>query len=261
MRDSDLSSYARALGGRPLIGIAPRWNQEPTNPHIPEHLAPSESSASYFVDAILAAGGMPVQLPLLEDEADIQRYVDLCDGIAIPGGHDVDPKRWGDNRPYNKELLCPQRDAFEFPLIHKVLAADKPLFVTCRGEQALNVALGGTLCTDVSTYPVCEGRVHWRHEMILNDPAHPVAVYRDTLLWRCVGKQELIQVNSSHHCCVNKLGDGVKLVGEATDGVPEAIEVPSARFCLGVQWHPEYTWQTLATDAGLWKAFVDASRR
>lgn len=257
----DLESYARALGGRPLIGVAPRWNQEPTNPHIPEHLAPSESNASYFIDAILAAGGMPVQLPLLKDPDDIQRCVDLCDGIALPGGHDVDPKRWGDQRPYDPHMLCQERDDFEFPLVLKTLQADKPLFVTCRGAQVLNVALGGTLCMDVSKYPLHEGCMHWRHEMILNDPAHPVRVQKDSLLWNCVGQKELIQVNSSHHCCVDRLGKGVKLVGKATDGVPEAIEVPSARFCLGVQWHPEYTWQTLDSDLGLWKAFVEAAKR
>ena len=73
------------------------------------------------------------------------------------------------------------------------------------------------------------------------------------------GGYTTVQANSSHHCCVDRLGEGVELVARATDGVPEGIEVPSERFCLGVQWHPEYTWTKMETDFNLWKAFVSAA--
>lgn len=243
---------------RPLILVAPRW--EEAKPFLSETLSPNEEIASVFVDAILAAGGLPLQMSITEDIEVIRHYVDIADGIAIPGGPDVNPKRWGDERPYDPTLCCEIRDRFEFKLVNEVLRAKKPLFTTCRGTQLLNVATGGTLCMDVPSLPVPEGMVHWRHLPILHDPAHPIVVEDGSLLSRVLDWRGEVQVNSSHHCCVDKLGEGVRLTAVATDGVPEAIEVEGQRFCLGVQWHPEYTWRTLETDFKLWRAFVDAAR-
>ena len=132
---------------RPLILVAPRW--EEAKPYLSETLSPNEEIASVFVDAILAAGGLPLQMSITEDIEVIRHYVDIADGIAIPGGPDVNPKRWGDDRPYDPTLCCEIRDSFEFKLVGEVLRAKKPLFTTCRGTQLLNVATGGTLCMDV----------------------------------------------------------------------------------------------------------------
>jgi putative glutamine amidotransferase len=226
---------------------------------MPEKLAPEEAIASVFADAIIAAGGIPLTMPITDDPALMETFVDMCDGVALPGGQDVNPRLWGDEGDYDPRMLCDKRDAFELELVRRVLAANKPLFATCRGMQLLNVALGGSLCMDVPNLEPRAGMALWRHEMILNDPVHPVEVEEETLLARSVGGARLIQVNSSHHCCVERLGEGVRLVGRATDGVPEAIEVSSQRFCLGVQWHPEYTWGKIETDFSLWRAFVDAA--
>lgn len=251
---------------RPLILIAPRWEVHAPTVERPEQTSPEETIASVFVDAIIAAGGMPLLMPITCDPALIAAYVDMADGVAIPGGQDVDPARWGEEPgAYPAELLCPERDSFEFPLVEYTLEADKPLFTTCRGTQLLNVALGGTLCMDVPRRPVRIGMVPWRHTGILRDPAHPVEVESGSLLQRALCGEDgsaptLIQTNSAHHCCVDQLGAGVRLVAQATDGIPEAIEVPGKRFVLGVQWHPEYTWRALETDFNLWHAFVSASR-
>ena len=136
-----------APADRPLILVAPRW--EEAKPFLSETLSPNEEIASVFVDAILAAGGLPLQMSITEDIEVIRHYVDIADGIAIPGGPDVNPKRWGDDRPYDPTLCCEIRDSFEFKLVDEVLRAKKPLFTTCRGTQLLNVATGGTLCMDV----------------------------------------------------------------------------------------------------------------
>ena len=248
------------MARRPVVLIAPRWDIPAPTLQIPERMAPEESMASVFADAIIAAGGMPFMMPLMGDLDLIDEYVEMADGVALPGGDDIDPERWGVH-DYDKSLCCPARDAFEIALVERVLAADKPLFATCRGAQLINVALGGTLCMDVPGWPATPGMVPWRHTMILNDPAHTVEVFEGTLLSRCVGGAKHIQTNSAHHCCVETLGRGVKLSACATDGVPEAIEVPAARFCLGVQWHPEYTYQRIRTDFRLWRAFVAACRQ
>ncbi|MDM8300612.1 gamma-glutamyl-gamma-aminobutyrate hydrolase family protein [Collinsella tanakaei] len=254
----DITAAAQA-GDRPLILVAPRLEQCQPCLKMPEALAPEETAATVFLDAILAAGGLPLIMPLTEDDGVLARMVDMADGIALPGGQDVNPALWGDERPYDEALLCHERDAFELRLIRTALAAHKPLFATCRGAQMLNVALGGSLCMDVPSFEPVDGMALWRHRPILSDPAHPVEIRGGSLLARAVGGYTLIQANSSHHCCVDRLGDGVELVARATDGVPEGIEVPSERFCLGVQWHPEYTWRTMETDFNLWKAFVAAA--
>lgn len=255
---------------RPLILVAPRWEVKEPTLRCPEQLAPEETIADVFMDAIIAAGGMPLLMPLTHDRALIDAYVAMADGVAIPGGPDVDPARWGEEEgAYPSELLCPGRDAFEFPLVESVLAADKPLFTTCRGTQLLNVALGGTLDMDAPHRAARQGMVPWRHIGILRDPVHPVEVEEGSLLQRSLAGDAsadsaaaptLIQTNSAHHCCVDRLGEGARLVARATDGMPEAIEVPGKRFVLGVQWHPEYTWRVLDTDFNLWKAFIAAAR-
>ena len=246
-----------AAADRPLILVAPRW--EDSKPNGFEMLSPNEEIAKVFVDAIFAAGGLPLQMSLVDDPQVIAHYVDMADGIAIPGGPDVNPKRWGDARPYDPTLCCEIRDSFEFKLVEHVLRTKKPLFTTCRGTQLLNVATGGTLCMDVPSLGARSGMVQWRHTHTLTEPCHPVEVVAGSKLQEALGGATTIQTNSAHHCCVDGLGEGTRLVAEATDGVPEAIEVDSQPFCIGVQWHPEYTWRFIETDFNLWKSFVAAA--
>ena len=249
----------QAMSARPLICVTPRW--EGSREFLGEKFLPNETISRGLFDAIIDAGGMPVMMPITDDEDVIQGYVDLCDGFVIPGGHSVDPARWGEEPSEGSAKdVSPERDALEFPLVEKVIAADKPLFAICRGMQLLNVAMGGTLSQDLYGLPAREGMEHWRHGIILNNPAHPVEVLEGTALARIMRGRAQIQTNSSHHECVAEVGEGVRVDGYATDGVIEAIEVPGKRFCLGVQWHPEYTWGTLETDRLLWHDFVDAAR-
>lgn len=244
-------------GRRPVILVAARF--EEGRAHKTEVLAPNECGARVFFDAILAAGGLPVQMSLTDDEDVIDQYVELADGVAIPGGPDVDPKLWGDDAPYDESLLCHVRDACELPLVRKAIAADKPLFTTCRGTQMLNVALGGTLDMDVPSIPRREGSVAHDHADLLTRTSHRVEIEPGSLLERASGSHGFA-VNSAHHCCVGELGEGLVLSATSDDGIPECIEMPSRRFVLGVQWHPEYTWMPGGPDFNLWKAFVDACR-
>lgn len=247
------------MSTRPVVLIAPRWEPQQPSVTVPEQLAPEETMANVFADALIDAGATPLMMALTDDEAVLDAYLALADGVAIPGGQDVDPALWGERDPYTGGPLCPQRDAFELALVRRVLDARMPLLTTCRGTQLLNVTLGGTLCMDVPGLEPRPGMALWRHQMVLNDPAHPVEVEEESLLARALGSTR-VQANSSHHCCVDRLGSGVRLVARATDGVPEAIEVEGQPFCVGVQWHPEYTWRSVETDRRLWHAFVDACR-
>ena len=102
-------------------------------------------------------------------------------------------------------------DAFEVRLVRRALELDLPLFTTCRGTQVMNVALGGSLCMNVAGLEPREGMALWRHQAVLHNPVHPVEVEEGSLLWSAVGGSALVQANSSHHCCVERLGEGVRL--------------------------------------------------
>lgn len=242
---------------RPVILIAPRWeNAQEVNG---EKLSPNEEIAKCFVDAIIAAGGLPLQMALNCSNDIVQRYISLADGIAIPGGPDVHPRCWGDPKPYDATLCCELRDSFELKLVAYALEAKKPIFTTCRGTQLMNVARGGCLCMNVPSLGAKDGMTQWRHEGTLTKPIHPVEVEENSMLWDILDGERFIQTNSAHHCCVDQLGEDVRVVARATDGIPEAIEVEGQPFALGVQWHPEYTWPFIESDFKLWKAFVEAA--
>lgn len=248
---------AGAIAGarrRPLICVTPCWR--PSNGL---RTSSNEYATDVFLEAIVAAGGLPVIMPITCDAGMVRAYVDVCDGFALPGGAGPDPTLWGE-RPSEDKALSEPRDALEIPLIEAVLDADKPLLAICRGEQLLTYVCGGAVSRDLLTVP-CPLAEHWTHWGIHWEPAHDVDVLPGTLLSRCVGGAARIRVNSNHRQCVLASGDSLKVSGRATDGVIEAVELPSsrARFCLGVQWHPEYTWTTLPSDAGIWRAFVDAA--
>ncbi len=249
-----------AAQNRPIILVAPRLEQCQPCLKMPERLAPEETGATVFLDAILAAGGVPLIMSLTDDDDVLARYIDMADGVAIPGGQDVDPALWGEEEPYDERLLCHERDAFELRLIRATLAAGKPLFRHVPRHADSQRGTGRHPVHGRAEPARSRGHGALAPLPILHDPAHPIVVEDGSLLSRVLDWRGEVQVNSSHHCCVDKLGEGVRLTAVATDGVPEAIEVEGQRFCLGVQWHPEYTWRTLETDFKLWRAFVDAAR-
>lgn len=237
---------------RPVILVSPCWR-----PGEQGSTAASEFSTDVFLEAIVAAGGMPVTMPITSDESLIEAYVHMSDGVAVPGGYGPDPTLWGEEPSADKGLSDP-RDALEVPLIRATLAADKPLLCVCRGEQLLNHVLGGRVSRDLLSVP-CPLSSHWEHWGAHWQPIHEVRIEPDTLLARCTGGASVMRVNSNHRQCVLGAAEGTRVSARATDGIIEAIELPDARFCLGVQWHPEYTWATCSGDAGIWRAFVRAA--
>lgn len=256
--DPDCPVHSEKPESRPLIFVAPRF--EPGRMYGEEQLAPNEATTKCYVDAIFEAGGLPVMMNITEDEALIREYVRRADGICVPGGPDVSPKLWGDDSEHLGCSSCPERDAFEMVLLRAAVEADKPLFTVCRGTQALNVALGGTLNMDVPTIPRTPGARERNHVNLMGRPSHVIIIQEGSLLQRACGGEERYSVNSAHHCCAERLGRGLVLSAHSDDGIPECIEMPGKRFVLGVQWHPEYTWYASDADFNIWKSFVDACR-
>jgi putative glutamine amidotransferase len=187
--------------------------------------------------------------------------VSALDGVLLTGGGDVDPVFYGQSRHDTVEDAEPGRDEFEIDLARRAVATDLPLLAICRGAQVLNVSAGGTLVQDIPS--TVGGDLTHAIRQQGNDTAHTVSVTPGSRLFEAlgpaVGAGSTCRVNSRHHQSVARLGSGLVATAAAGDGVVEAIEAPDARFCLGVQWHPENFWRTGEFD-GLFGSFVAAAR-
>ena len=207
-----------------------------------------------YADAIVAAGGLPMALP--HDAALAADYLDRIDALVVTGGaFDVDPALYGDGDRHATVTLKQGRTAAELALTQGALARDLPVLGICGGEQLLAVALGGTLVQHIPD-SVPDALEHEqpnpRHE-----PGHPVAVVPGTLLHRIVGATHM-QVNSAHHQAVRAPGPHAVVNATAPDQVIEGLEDTRYRFCLGVQWHPEFFIDP--GDRRIFDAFIAACR-
>jgi putative glutamine amidotransferase len=207
-----------------------------------------------YADAIVAAGGLPVALP--HDAALAADYLDRIDALVVTGGaFDVDPSLYGDGERHATVTLKEGRTAAELALTQGALARDLPVLGICGGEQLLAVALGGSLIQhipDSVTGALEHEQPNPRHE-----PGHPVAVVPGTLLHRIVGATDM-RVNSAHHQAVRAPGPHAVVNATAPDTVIEGLEDARYRFCLGVQWHPEFFIDP--GDRRIFDAFIAACR-
>ncbi len=175
-------------------------------------------------------------LPNILKSAAIRDYVDLIDGLLVSGGYDIHPKYFGQKPHPSITLSAPERDEFEIKIIKLALRKNIPVFGICRGFQVINIAMGGTIFQDLS----CAPYKTLKHA----DPRergkvfHKVRIDKGTLLSGIIGS-ERIEVNSSHHQIIDRIGRKLKAVAYSSDGVIEGLESTDFRFLLAVQWHPE----------------------
>jgi putative glutamine amidotransferase len=211
-----------------------------------------------YIDAIIAAGGAPIALPIgLETDA-LDAVYEVLDGLLLPGGDDVSPKRYGHRRHPMLGLVDDARDELELDAARRALAGDLPILGICRGMQVLAVAAGGTLYQDIPSeidafldHDVREhGRDHLCHELLVEPNSRLATVLGTTST----------HVNSLHHQSVRRVPDGFTVSARAGDGVVEAIESPAHRYVVAVQCHPEGMWRTSAPQfSGLFRSFVQAA--
>ena len=207
------------------------------------------TAQSKYVESLARAGASVRWVELADPDNAVAEALE-CAGLLLPGGGDMDPKFYGQARiPACGEpnLL---RDAAEPLLLRAFLAADKPVLGICRGIQVMNAVLGGDLYQDIKPFEHLPHNDHWAK-------VHTVTVRRGTLLSRILG-QDTVLVNSQHHQAVDRVAPGFTLAALSEDGIVEAIEKPDARFCLGVQWHPEWLSDADPAMQSLFDAFVNA---
>jgi len=180
------------------------------------------------------AGGIAILLPPQPVDDDIaDRALDGVDGLIITGGPDIDPAAYGQQaHPATNEPPV-ERDAWEFALLDAAVRRGLPVLGVCRGAQVVNTALGGTLHQHL---PDLLGHTdHQKGNAVFGTSA--VRIEPDTRLAALVG--ESLDAQCYHHQAIDKLGDGLIVSAQDSDGVIEAVEIPGENFVLAVQWHPE----------------------
>ena len=200
-------------------------------------VAPCRKMPDYLA-SVRAAGGDPWELDYAADPVDA--VVRSCAGLVIPGGVDVDPAAYGEERHPTVTDVDAARDDYEIALVRAALAADLPILAICRGLQVMNVAAGGSLIQDVPSQ--VGAAVTHQVAQPKNAIAHDVSLAGGSHLERLMGHAATggrLPVNSRHHQAVGRIAAGFVVTSLAPDGVIEALELPHARFCVGVQWHPE----------------------
>jgi putative glutamine amidotransferase len=203
---------------------------------------------------IAQAGGLPLALPHEPELA--PQYLDRIDGLLVTGGaFDVDPALFGATSRHATVTLKSRRTAFELAMVRGALDRDMPVLGICGGQQLLNVALGGTLIQHIPD-EVADCLAHEQPNP-RDQAGHDVTIVPGSRLALITGGGT-IPVNSAHHQAVRDVAPGCVADATAPDGVVEGIEAPGRRFCLGVQWHPEFI--ISPADAALARAFIEACR-
>lgn len=231
---------------RPLIAIPARFSASASALRYA-----ADVTARALADAVYAAGGEPLVVhPVAPgaqvDDAEVAARLWYADGVLLPGGGDLAAKWAGQEAHATEYDVDEEQDAFDLAVARHSLDAGLPLLAICRGNQVVNVALGGDLIQDLGE------RTH-RHVV------QEIAVEPDSALASIVGTTP--SISCYHHQGIGRPGRGLRAVAHAADGVIEAVELADAQgWYLGVQWHPEDTAASDRTQAGLFAALVDAAR-
>jgi putative glutamine amidotransferase len=214
---------------RPMIGILLDYVAEGSFSSRPHYAL----RQGYF-DAIEAAGGVPIALPYQHDV--VGDYLDRIDGIVLPGGFYPFPGSYYGEAPEPGETIHP-RVAFETDFANAILDRDKPVLGICAGMQVLGAALGAMLYRDL--HEVVNTSIDHLNEKPAEEIAHDVTVTPGTRLHEIVGRDSM-GVNTAHREALAAIPDGAITNAVAPDGVIEGMEIPSRKFALAVQWHPEF---------------------
>ena len=215
----------------PLVGL-------PTLAIPPGPKPPRFGINQSYVRALTAAGCAPVLIPLLDDDERLRAIYDRLDGIVFPGGADVAPQEYGEEPIGDLNVVEAPRDRTELTLARWAFADDLPTLGICRGQQVLNVALGGSLWQDLRHQGVTSVEHSDADGRSRTALMHRVRLDADSRLAQLID-ETTVEVNSLHHQAVKTVAPQLKVTGTSADGVIESLESDNRRFLIAVQWHPE----------------------
>lgn len=209
-----------------------------------------------YVTALLKCGALPVLIPVDLPLDSIDMLLHKFDGFLLSGGADIDPSLFGGEPNTRVYGVNATRDNFEIALVNALAFKQRPLLCICRGTQVLNVAMGGTLYTDIASQVPDAKKHDWFPGYARDRLSHKVFVKENTRLYSIIESNE-IHTNSLHHQSIKLVGKDLTINACAEDGIIEGIELTGHVFMIGVQWHPEWL-QSDPLTMKLFQSFVDA---
>ncbi len=238
----------------PIIGVPTMDDHDAAGMH-----ANRFSNNQSYIRAVEVAGAVPILIPHLESPEALRRIYDMLDGILLSGGVDVHPRFYGQEPHPALDPSDVGMDRTETVMLPWALEDDLPILGICRGEQVLNVVMGGTLIQDIYTqYPTTIDHRESFKRRIRDYLAHDIVVEENSRLRQFTG-EDRVWVNTSHHQSVDRVAPGLVATAWAPDGIIEGVESREHRFLMAVQCHPEEMWRNHGWARRLFSAFVEAA--
>ncbi len=234
--------YKYTIMKKPLIGITLDSEKKKSYSKFPWY-----ALRENYLTSLSKFNVIPV--PLTHEIKLVNSFSKLLDGLVITGGNfDIDPKFYNQAKQGTKNIKS-KRTNFEMKIFNKFLKLNKPILGICGGAQLINVALGGTLIQDLNKKPINHEQINPR-----NETSHEITINKKTKLFDICNRNK-IKVNSAHHQSVNKVGKDLTVSAKASDGIIEGIEHKKHRWCIGLQWHPEFL--ITKFDLKIFKNFIE----
>ena len=204
----------------------------------------------HYIEAVEGCGGEAVLIP---PQTSVASIIEKIQGLLLSGGPDVDPFLYGEEPEKGIRRIDPERDRLEREIFFLAIEKGIPVLGICRGAQAINVFLGGSLHQDIKT-----SIKHWQFAPD-GHPTHTIFIEKESLLYRITGREKL-RVNTFHHQAIKDVGEGLKVCARAQDGVIEGIEWEEKRI-LGVQFHAECMWRNVGEVRRIFEWLVEEAKR
>lgn len=213
-----------------------------------------------YINAVRRAGGVPLVIPMTSDSLQIAAVLDVVDAVIATGGEDFDPQLYGEQPVRALGEVVPARDVFDLMLIRMAVRSGKPFMGVCRGEQGLNVAMGGTLYQDIPSQKK-DSFVKHSQKAPGTYGTHKINIDSSSNLYKMLGERTSVNVNSFHHQAVKDVAPGFKVVATSEDGVVEAIEMIGNNKVFGTQFHPEIPTSAGSDEfLGIFKYFIELAK-
>ncbi len=235
--------YRCIIMKKPLIGITLDIENKKTYSKYPWY-----ALRENYLTSVSSLNAIPI--PLLHDKKLIKNLSNFLDGLIITGGDfDINPKIYSQKKIGSRNFKN-KRTSFEIKIFKEFLKLNKPILGICGGAQLMNIASGGTLIQDLKKKPINHEQLNPR-----NQTSHKINVYKKSKLYE-ICKINTFKVNSAHHQAIKKIGKDLKISAISSDGIIEGIEHIKHKWCIGLQWHPEFL--ITKSDLKIFKSFIDS---